>query len=469
MFLIFSKTSLKCGLVFTLLALSFLPSNSHATDSDSLRTKESFELIGLDTLHKQGITGKDQVIVFIDDGVQTNHPIIKEAMIDGFCSSNAVCGEFYLKSGIEAGEIRGDSTSPHGLMVAGTIAGRAVEGTLGGIAPKAKLISINNTNGNNSGLYAAFDWILEAKKKYNIVAVSGSFAGPNVGRRDSIGACSGADDLLVMKIRNVYDAGIVPIFATANDGNALRNSFPACLDFVFAVGATDSRGNLQSYSNVGPNLTVLAPSDVKTAGINGTTFLGGGTSNATPVVAGAVALLKQAKPEATIVDLRKAIQSSTRFVDDILWKGLPILDLPTALNAIKTGNYSISKITQARIDYAVDMDAANTARVKAEADAKLAKDAQAKAEADAKLAKDAQAKAEADAKLAKDAQAKAEADAKLAKDAQAKAEADAKLAKDAQAKAEADAKQITITCVKGKLIKKVTGVKPICPPGYKKK
>jgi hypothetical protein len=138
-----------------------------------------------------------------------------------------------------------------------------------------------------------------------------------------------------------------------------------------------------------------------------------------------VALLKQAKPEATIEDLRKAIQSSTRFVDDILWKGLPILDLPTALNAIKTGNYSISKITQARIDYAVDMDTANKARTKAEADAKLAKDAQVKAEADAKLAKDAQVKAEADAKLAQDAQVKAEADAQLAKDALVKAEADA--------------------------------------------
>ena len=420
--------SIKSALIIAFLISLLFPIQSQANDRDYLKTKESFELIGLDTLHRQGITGKDQVIVFIDDGVQKNHPIIKDAMIDGFCSSNAVCGEFYLKSGIEAGEIRAGSTSSHGLMVAGTIAGRVIDGTLGGIAPEAKLISINNTDGNTPGLYAVFDWILEAKKKYNIVAVSGSFAAPNVGSRDAFGACSsGGDTLLETKIRRIYDAGIVPIFATANDGNVVRNSFPACLDFVFAVGATDSLGNLQGYSNVGPNLTVLAPSDVKTAGINGTTFLGGGTSNAAPIVAGAVALLKQAKPEATIEDLRKAIQSSTRFVDDILWKGLPILDLPTALNAIKTGNYSISKITQQRFDYAGDLDAANTARIKAEADAKLAKDAQAKAEADAKLAKE------------------------------------------AQAKAEADAKKITITCVKGKLIKKVTGVKPICPPGYKKK
>jgi hypothetical protein len=31
------------------------------------------------------------------------------------------------------------------------------------------------------------------------------------------------------------------------------------------------------------------------------------------------------------------------------------------------------------------------------------------------------------------------------------------------------AKKTTITCVKGKSVKKVTAVKPVCPAGYKKK
>jgi hypothetical protein len=33
----------------------------------------------------------------------------------------------------------------------------------------------------------------------------------------------------------------------------------------------------------------------------------------------------------------------------------------------------------------------------------------------------------------------------------------------------ASTKKITITCVKGKFVKKVTAVKPVCPTGYKKK
>jgi hypothetical protein len=116
---------------------------------------------------------------------------------------------------------------------------------------------------------------------------------------------------------------------------------------------------------------------------------------------------------------------------------------------------------------------------KQEAEAKAAADLKAKQEADAKAAADLKAKQEADAKAASDKaaaelKAKQEADAK-AKAAAAKILADAK-AKAAAAKVLADAKakaaatkKTTITCVKGKLIKKVTAVKPVCPKGYKKK
>ena len=56
----------------------------------------------------------------------------------------------------------------------------------------------------------------------------------------------------------------------------------------------------------------------------------------------------------------------------------------------------------------------------------------------------------------------------------AKQEAEAKAAAELKAKQEADAKaavlkKTTITCLKGKSVKKVTAVKPVCPKGYKKK
>jgi Tol biopolymer transport system component len=50
-----------------------------------------------------------------------------------------------------------------------------------------------------------------------------------------------------------------------------------------------------------------------------------------------------------------------------------------------------------------------------------------------------------------------------------KAEADQKAKKEAEAAATSKSKIITITCVKGKLSKKIKGIKPQCPKGYKKR
>jgi hypothetical protein len=93
---------------------------------------------------------------------------------------------------------------------------------------------------------------------------------------------------------------------------------------------------------------------------------------------------------------------------------------------------------------------------------------------EAKAAAELKAKQEAEAKAAAELKAKQEAEAKAAAEVKAKQEAEAKAAAELKAKQEVDAKtattkKITITCVKGKLIKKVTAVKPKCPTGYKLK
>ena len=80
--------------------------------------------------------------------------------------------------------------------------------------------------------------------------------------------------------------------------------------------------------------------------------------------------------------------------------------------------------------------------------------------------------AAAEAKAAADLKAKqeAEAAAKAAFELKAKQEAEAKAIADKLAAAKAAAlKKTTITCIKGKSVKKVTAVKPVCPKGYKKK
>jgi hypothetical protein len=120
--------------------------------------------------------------------------------------------------------------------------------------------------------------------------------------------------------------------------------------------------------------------------------------------------------------------------------------------------------------------AAAELKAKQEAEAKAAAELKAKQEAEAKAAAELKAKQEAEAKAAAELKAKQEAKevaARAAEELKAKQEAQAaaalKAKQEADARAAAAAKKTTITCIKGKLTKKVIGVKPKCPPGYKVK
>jgi hypothetical protein len=117
------------------------------------------------------------------------------------------------------------------------------------------------------------------------------------------------------------------------------------------------------------------------------------------------------------------------------------------LDLIKTAENIVAE------DKRIEFAKAEEVRLAAELKARQEAEAKAKAEEEARARAEAELKAKAEAEL----KAKAEAEAR------AKAEAEAK------AKLEAAKKKSTITCVKGKLTKKVTAVNPKCPKGYKKR
>ena len=139
---------------------------------------------------------------------------------------------------------------------------------------------------------------------------------------------------------------------------------------------------------------------------------------------------------------------------------------PSASEISKAQEVAVSQGKEADIKEAAELKAKQEAEAKAIAD-KIAAD---KAAAD-KLAEE---QAAADKKAQEE---KAAADKKIADEKAAaekaiadKAAADKLIADKAAAAAKAAAsKKKTITCVKGKLTKKVTAVKPVCPSGYKKK
>ena len=117
-------------------------------------------------------------------------------------------------------------------------------------------------------------------------------------------------------------------------------------------------------------------------------------------------------------------------------------------------------------------------KAKQEAEAKAAEELRAKLEADAKVAEELRAKQEAETKAAEELKAKVESETKAAEELKAKQEAAfAKAANQVKVSTPSKVsssktvvpKKVTITCIKGKLVKKVTATNPKCPVGYKKK
>jgi subtilisin family serine protease len=89
--------------------------------------------------------------------------------------------------------------------------------------------------------------------------------------------------------------GVILVAAAGNNG-ANTTVYPAGLDSVIGVGATNDDDIRESYSNFGPVVSVAAPDGVITTYPGNQWALAYGTSLSTPEVSGAVALLVQMFP-----------------------------------------------------------------------------------------------------------------------------------------------------------------------------
>ena len=293
----------------------------------------SIPQIEADLAHAQGFNGSGSVIAIVDTGVDNTHPFLAGKVVDEACfadredpddpgscpdGSNQQLG---IGAAIPCGFA--PNTCYHGTHVAGIAAG---SGTAPGVAPAANLFALQVFHRSTacgfeappcaraftSDVTAALEYVYERRGLHNLAAVNMSLGGSPVAA-----ACDAIVPALAAVINDLQAAGIATVIASGNGSQRSAISIPACIGAAIAVGAVDDDDNVASFSNVGSGLDLFAPGVGILSSVPGGAFQSvSGTSMATPHVAGAWAVMRQANPLASVDDVL------SEFVDT----GKPIFD-----------------------------------------------------------------------------------------------------------------------------------------------
>ncbi|MFK0217297.1 S8 family peptidase [Streptomyces vinaceus] len=187
---------------------------------------------------------------------------------------------------------QGQDCNGHGTHVAGTVGGRTY-----GVATKVSLVSVRvlgcDNRGPWSGIIAGMDWVARNAKQPAVL--NGSLGG------DRSQAVNDAATSLSL-------AGVLPVLAAGNDKRDACQVSPASASRVLTVAASDRYDRETDFSNYGQCVGIYAPGkDIMSARLGGGTVALDGTSMASPHVAGAAALYKQAHPNAQPEEIYSAL------------------------------------------------------------------------------------------------------------------------------------------------------------------
>ena len=262
--------------------------------------------IGATTLQNGGNRGGGRKIVVLDTGINYNHPDLASSYLGG--------KDFINNDNDPMDDGAGGAAASHGSHVSGIITADGIDPRAIGVAPLAGIIAgkiLDKTGtGNWSKMLDAIYWAVDGPDgihgtadDFNADAINISVGG---GSYSSI--CDNTDEttrLMARALQYARDNGVLPVVAAGNSSRGVV--MPGCIDAAFTVGAIDSSDRIAVFSGRGSSVDITAPGiNIYSTLINGYGTKSG-TSMATPVVSGLVALIKSANPGYTTTQVEQAI------------------------------------------------------------------------------------------------------------------------------------------------------------------
>jgi subtilisin family serine protease len=266
----------------------------------------SVNYIKAKTVWSAGYKGAGEVIAIVDTGIDATHQDLDAGKV--------IAWKDYVNGRTTPYDDHG-----HGTHCASTSAGtgEASGGSYTGVAPEASLIGVKVLNSAGSGteanVIAGIQWCVDNKATYGIDVLSMSLGID----RDCGGTCS-----VCQAADNAWNAGIFMAIAAGNSGSARMSiGCPGNAKNVMTVGAIDdSTGTVASFSSRGPTLDTRLDPDICAPGVSITAAKANsgnqyttmsGTSMATPHIAGAAAVLIDAKGGSVSPNLVRGAMIST--------------------------------------------------------------------------------------------------------------------------------------------------------------
>lgn len=250
--------------------------------------------IGATIVHNSGNTGSGRKVVVLDTGYNYTHPEL---------ISSYLGGKDFVNNDNDPMDDEG-----HGSHVAGIITADGVDPRARGVAPDAGVIAGKVLDQNGSGYFsdvvAAIYWVVDGSDGVygnaddlgaDAISLSLGTGAPYLYK----GFCDGVLPDLTNAIKYAVQKNITVVVAAGNSGNP-GVSIPGCISYSTTVGAVGSTDKVASFSGRGNALDITAPGVSILSSILGSAYATwSGTSMATPMITGVIALVKNAHPAYT--------------------------------------------------------------------------------------------------------------------------------------------------------------------------